>query len=68
MRQIKASEAKPDMDRLHLEHSREDYRRVLAFYSAAGLIYTPECAAAKRLWVAELEAELEELLGLGDDK
>ena len=54
-----------DLDRLHerLEHAREDYQHVRTFRSATGVRYTPECIEAKRLWVAELEAELEELLG-----
>lgn len=45
-----------------LEHAREDYQHARTFCSATGITYTPESIEAKRLWVAELEADLEELL------
>lgn len=45
-----------------LEYAREDYQHARTFCSATGITYTPESIAAKRLWVAELEADLEELL------
>ena len=61
MGQIKGNEAKADMDRLltSWEPSREEYRRILAFYSEAGLVYTPVGTAAKRRFAANLDAELE---------
>ena len=48
--------------RMYLEHAREDYQHARTFRTATGIRYTPECIEAKRLWVAELEADLEELL------
>ena len=52
------------LDRLHelLEHAREDYQHARTFCSATGVTYTPESIARKRARVAELEAELEDLL------
>ena len=47
---------------MYLEHAREDYQHARTFCSATGVTYTPESIEAKRLWVAELEADLEELL------
>ena len=47
---------------MYLEHAREDYQHARTFCSATGITYTPESIEAKRLWVAELEADLEELL------
>ena len=47
---------------MYLEHAREDYQHARTFCSATGITYTPESIEAKRLWVAELEADLEDLL------
>ena len=58
-----------DLNTLHmwLEHAREDYQHARTFCSATGVTYTPESIARKRARVAELEAELEDLLELEDD-
>ena len=51
-----------------LEHAREDYQHARTFCSATGVTYTPESIARKRARVAELEAELEDLLELEGER
>ena len=59
-----------DLDRLHerLEHAREDYQFARTFHSATGVTYTPESIEKKRARVVQLEAELEDLLELEDER
>ena len=59
-----------DLDRLlmYLEHAREDYQHVRTFCSATGVTYTPESIEKKRRRVVQLEAELEDLLELEDER
>lgn len=59
-----------DLDRLHmyLEHAREDYQHARTFVSATGIRYTPESIEKKRARVVQLEAELEDLLELEDER
>lgn len=53
---------------MYLEHAREDYQHARTFCSATGVTYTPESIDKKRARVAELEAELEDLLELEGDQ
>lgn len=53
---------------MYLEYAREDYQFARTFVSATGVRYTPESIEKKRARVVQLEAELEDLLELEDER